>query len=196
MDHCRVLLALGQLTALLLANAGPAGAQDCSSIPNCSSCTFRRVGTSTRMFCTFCSAGYVVTSDQRTCVCAPGFYWNADASACQLCGIGAWCVVCRVPGRRECMAGQRGLVPAWLGRRICARRSLRQPRRPARARAAPAAPAQARRLCGAPIPPPASALLTCRCSLDQVPRRHWQQQPGPALHVRHLDDHGHHPGAL
>lgn len=64
---------------------------DCGFLPHCSSCITKRAGTVTRLFCTACSVGYVVAPDQRSCFCAPGFYWNETGGTCQPCGVGAWC---------------------------------------------------------------------------------------------------------
>lgn len=83
--------ALALFAALLVANLARVGAQDCGLIPGCSSCVFRRVGTTTRMLCAVCGAGYVVAPDQRSCLCAPGYAWNETATACELCGAGSWC---------------------------------------------------------------------------------------------------------
>jgi hypothetical protein len=62
----------------------------CSRIPYCSACVVRRVGSVTRLFCTSCAVGYGLSTDQRSCWCAPGFYWNATGSTCDPCGVGAW----------------------------------------------------------------------------------------------------------
>lgn len=83
-----LLLALAALPGL--AEAQLTGAV-CGRIPFCNTCMPRRVGTITRLFCTACNTGYAPAPDQRTCQCAPGFYWDTSTEgSCQACGIGAW----------------------------------------------------------------------------------------------------------
>ncbi|KAI8467397.1 MAG: hypothetical protein J3K34DRAFT_460421, partial [Monoraphidium minutum] len=89
----RVGAALLLLLAIFSGLGSPVEAQlDCGrAIPFCSSCTARRVGSVTRLFCNACLTGYGVSTDQRSCWCAPGFSWNATGGACEPCGIGSWC---------------------------------------------------------------------------------------------------------
>ncbi|KAI8470420.1 MAG: hypothetical protein J3K34DRAFT_420465 [Monoraphidium minutum] len=79
--------------ALAASIAAPAEAQlDCGrTIEFCTTCDARRVGSVTRLLCTSCLTGYGVSTDQRSCWCAPGFGWNATAGACAPCGVGSWC---------------------------------------------------------------------------------------------------------
>ena len=73
---------------------GMAGAQltgaVCGRIPFCNACLAKRVGSVTRLFCTGCNTGYAAAPDQRSCFCAPGFWWDDVAGSCVPCGVGAW----------------------------------------------------------------------------------------------------------
>jgi len=85
-------LVLALALAALLPSAVEAQTLDCGRIPFCNSCTTKRVGTVTRLFCLGCTTGYNVARDQRSCMCGPGFYWDSFQTSCEPCGIGAWCV--------------------------------------------------------------------------------------------------------
>lgn len=63
----------------------------CSRLEHCTACAARKLGSTTRLFCTECAAGYALATDQRSCWCGPGFYWNATGGTCDVCGVGAWC---------------------------------------------------------------------------------------------------------
>lgn len=94
------------LFALLAAAPGLARAQmtgaACGRIPYCNTCIARRIGSVTRLLCTNCNTGYAPSADQRTCFCAPGFWWDDVEARCNACGVGAWC-----PGGTSNSKGQR-----------------------------------------------------------------------------------------
>lgn len=77
--------------AVILAVPAAGRVDACGRIPACTSCQFRRVGSATRLTCSACAAGYAPHPvDQRSCVCAPGFFWDEAPALCQPCGVGKW----------------------------------------------------------------------------------------------------------